>query len=372
MVAKRGSAATKASQAKRVKTSGPEGPLLAFLASAADMPKSSREMLQVALPLCLETAQSDRHKFQVEVLERISGLLEDAENKKREALAALEASVADMQVQNDSAAASVESKKALSAGKKAECDAKGLVVDEARAAEKDAQGAVNTAQEQAAGFQSKRTDMFAEQEAFAKLLSEGFQPLKEGSFAGNWQKRNKVIAELQKKLLQLGSQQSLADAMAAALKRKPEDRDGAFAKAAMQFVETEFNKYTEKLSQDVSGLDAEEANIKAAGVSGEAALAAKKEERERLEKEWDEMQDVWVKLEEDVANAANSAKSIEVELPDLKESVEEAKAELEEHKALQALFLKLREQTNVVPELPPPEEEPEPEAPGADATVEAA
>merc|ERR1719230_1523745 len=95
-------------------------------------------------------------------------------------------------------------------------------------------------------FNAKKADMLAEQEGFAKLLSDDFKSLKDGTFLGNWQRKNKVIMELKKKLLDVGGQQSLADAMAAALKLKPEQRNGTFAKAAMQWVEDYFAKQTAK------------------------------------------------------------------------------------------------------------------------------
>jgi len=342
---------------KRARTDGPEGPLLAFLATAEGMPKVSREMLRIGLPLCLEVLESDRHKFQVEVLDRVASLLADTESKRREAIRTIEVSFAEIDVEKDKALANVELKKNVALAKQGECDEKGKLVDAAEDAADAARVASTTARQQVEAFSMKKSEMLLDKESFAKLLNDDFQPLKEGSFLGNWQRKNKVIGELKKKLVDVGGQQSLADAMAAALKLKPEQRSGVFAKAAMQFVEDCFAKHTAKVVEDISGLDAEDARNKFGVAAAEEIVMDKKGELQQIKKEWDELQDVWVKLEEDSAGATRSLKSLESQLTPLTKSVEKAKLELEKFLELPALFAKLRAQSTSVPEEPSAGEE---------------
>jgi len=215
-----------------------------------------------------------------------------------------------------------------------------------------AQQTLSTAQKEQEGFDGKKAALFAEQENFAKLLSEVFQPLKDGTHTWNGNQRNKQIGVLKKKLLELGAQESLADAMAAALKDKPEKREGAFAKATMQFTEELFAKHTAKVAHDITGLDPEAAGLGAVTSAAEADLAQKKAALSVVATEWDGMQDVWLQLEKESAEAASSLSRVEAEIPQVTESIETAKAALDKFLEIPALFLKLKEHSTAVHEEP--------------------
>jgi len=326
--------------------------LLAFLSTAEGMPKVSREMLQIGLPLCLEVSESERHKFQLEVLDRVAALLSETECKRREGIRSMEASFNEIEGEKNKALGNVDAKKAVASAKQSECDEKGKLVDAAEEAKAAALTALEEARKQVEAFNAKKSDMLAEQEAFAKLLSDDFKSLKDGTFLGNWQRKNKVIMELKKKLLDVGGQQSLADAMAASLKLKPEQRQGTFAKAAMQWVEDYFAKQTAKLVEDISALDTEEAGLKEGVQAADKVVMDKKGDLQQIKKEWDQLQDVWVKLEEDVALAARDLKSLETQLVPVVKAIEKAKTELDKFLELPALFTKLRAQSTAVAEEP--------------------
>lgn len=350
---KRGSVASSPRKAaKKAKTEKPELPLLDFIKSVKELPKPCRDMLVAAVPHCLEVVEADRHKFESDVLARVEALVRDTECKKRDAVSALEAELAQVEGEKAKAFADAEAKKMTATGKQNECDEKGKVVDGHREVVKAAQDALTAAQKEQEGFDAKKTGLFAEQENFAKLLAESFQPLKDGSHTWNGSQRNKQIGMLKKKLLELGAQESLADAMAAALKDKPEKREGAFAKATMQFSEELFAKHTAKVAQDIAGLDAEAAGIGAVTSAAEADLAQKKEALDVVSKEWDAMQDQWLSVEKESAEAAAALKRIENEIPDVTESIETAKAALEKFLEIPALFLKLKEHSTAVHEEP--------------------
>jgi len=248
-------------------------------------------------------------------------------------------------------------KKAVALAKQSVCDERGRLVDAADDTANASQQVSAQAQQKVEAFSVNKSEMLMEQESFTKLISDDFQSLKEGTWQGHHSTKAKVIGELKKKLLDIGSQQSLADALAAALKLKPEQRSGAFAKAAMGFVEECFANHAAKVAQDISALDSEEGSLKHAVVLADAELAEKKGELQRKKKEWDELQDVWVKLEEDAAEASRSAKRLELEMPKLTKAVEKAKLELEKFLELPSLFARLRAQSTAAPEEPCADEE---------------
>jgi chromosome segregation ATPase len=325
--------------------------LLDFLGKC-ELPKPCREMLQTAVPICLEVMPADRHKFQVEVLDKVGALLASVEAGKRGDISANEAELAEVTAEKETATADVNAKKATSDAEKSKCDEKGKVVDSVREVSNAAAKALKEAQGAQEAFDAKKAGLAAEQENFAKLLAEVFQPLKEGTLQGNWQKRNKQITELKKKLSELGAQDSLGDALTATLKMTPEKREGTFAKATMQFAEEYFNKHTAKVAQDIAGLDAEAASLQATTASAEGTVAEKKAALDAVEKEWDEMQDVWVAADKEAALAAKGLSQIENRIPRVNKNIDKAKDSLEKFLELPALYSKLKENSTAVPEEP--------------------
>lgn len=206
--------------------------------------------------------------------------------------------------------------------------------------------------------------MSSEQEGFAKLLADVFTPLKEGTFQGNWSKKNKHMNELKKKVIELGCQESLGDALVATLKMTPEKREGSFAKVTIQFVEDAFTKHTAQVAQDIAGLDSEAESHKSAIAAADATLAEKKAALEALEKEWNEMQDVWVEKENALAKATKELKSIETRIPRVMKNIDKAQADLDKFLEVPALFAKLKEKSTAA------EEEEVPEVPEAEPAAE--
>lgn len=353
MAPKRTSGA-KAPTAKKAKIVAPEAPVLDFIHKLGDIPKPCREMLEAAVPICFEVVASERHQFQVDILEKVATLIADVECKKREAIAGAEAELAEIQVEQGKSRADAEAKQSVSASKKSECDEKGKVVDAARDVSNGAKAVLTAAQKEEATFNKKKAALLAEQEGFAKLLSETLQPLKDGTLGG--QKRTKMIGEIKNKLSELGAQASLGEAVVTTLKMTPEKRAGTFAKATMSFADEYFAKHTAKLSQDISGLDAEAAMHTAAIAAAEARAAQEKAALDVVDKEWDTMQDGWLALEKESADAARALQKIEAGMPKVTRTIEKLKADLDKFLETPALFAKLKEHSTKVPEEP---EEPE-------------
>lgn len=379
MAPKRGSAAPKTqapkspkkgqvaqSPAKKAKTAAPEAreaPLLALLASIDDIPKTCRDMLQVSLPHCLGVAEEDRHHFQKQVLDSVAGLMADIEAKKRTAITEAQAQLASIQAEKDSLTTELEAQTTATASKKAECDEKSKSVDAASEVVKSAKETLAVAQKAEETFEGKKSGLLAEKDSFAKLLEEVFKPLKECTIT-KWQTRNKLIAELQKQTESIGLEGSLGDALVATLKLKPEQREGTFAKTALQYAESSFTKHTDKIAQDIAGLDAEAAGHKDAIAAAEAAIAEKTSELQKVEKEWDDIQNEWVTLENACAEVTRKLTATDLKASEATAEVDSSQKMLTDFLELPELFAKLKE-----PPVPEPDPVPEESTPGKAAVT---
>jgi len=323
--------------------------LLDFLRKCDEIPKACRDMLQAAVPLCLEVVEADRHKFQVEVLDRVASLIASLEGKKRAGISAFEEELAAIEADRAQAAATANVKKALSTEKENQCAEKEKGVDGVREIANGAKKVLTEAQQAQEAFNAKKAGLLTEQETFAKLLADVFLPLKEGTLKGNPAKQKKLVGDLKHKLKELGAQTALGDALAATLKMTPAKRAGTFAKTTIEFTEEYFTKHTAKVAQDIAGLDAQAASHDTAIAAAQAVLGEKKAASDVVEKEWDAMQDVWVSLDKDAAEAARTLKQIEAQLPKLNKSIDKAKLDLEKFLEVPSLFATLKEKSTAVP-----------------------
>jgi len=356
MAPKRTSGAT-APPAKKAKTVTPEAPILNFIGKCDDIPKPCRELLQASVPFCLEVVESDRHKFQVEVLDRVAKLLAGVESTKRATVAEGEGALAVLNAEKDKAEADVTEKETAATAKEGECKEKEKIVDAAREVFHGAQSVLKGAQKEEGEFNKKKAGLIAEKDSFDKLMTEVFEPLRDNTHKGDWRKRNKLIADLQKKLSDLGAQESLSDALGTTLKMTAEKREGTFAKATMEFAQEYFNKHKVKVAQDISALDGEEAGHKAAVAKEEATVAEKKAALDVVEKEWDAIQDIWLALDKTRAEAAKSQKQIENQIPRAQKTIDKANEALDKFMEVPTLFARLKEKSTAAAEEPEPEEE---------------
>jgi len=308
-------------------------------------------LLQASVPLCLEIVESERHKFQVDVLSCVDSLIAKVEGKKRGAIGETEGGLAEIEVEKDAAVADTNCKNALSTAKKSECDEKQVVVDEARKVAGGAQHVLTEAHKEEEVGNAKKARLLAEQEGFTQLLA-AFQSLKEGTLQGTSQKHNKVIGELKKKLTELGATGSLADALAETMKLKPQKRGGSFAKATIGFAEELFDKHTVKVVEDIAACDAEATTFKKSIADAEVTAAEKKAVLEAVEKDWDQMQDVWVQLESESSSATRILKQIENRIPTFHKRIDKLKEDLDKFLEVPALFAELKEHSTKARETP--------------------
>jgi hypothetical protein len=349
---KRAETPSKVQVAKKAKTEQPEAPVLAAIA-AAELPKPCRDMLQAALPHCLSTPSAARHKFQLEVLDRIAGIFAIVEEKRRKELEDAEAKLASVQLDKDNASTDCENKKADATSKKGESDEKGRSVEEASQAVQIASDAVKVARQELEDSQARKQGLLQTKEDFQKFFDEMYHPLKVGTFGGSeWRKRNKVITEFSQKVNAIMTfEDSLLDAAEVVFKTKPDQRE-PFALATLDFVEKAFTIHTEKLAAELLSHDQEAESRKSAIEDAEAVVLEKKSQKQQAEQEWDAIQNVWVDSENTSAEAVRTLKDFEMKLTEAGKEVDIAKEVLEKIIAVAELLAKLKEPAEVETEAP--------------------
>jgi chromosome segregation ATPase len=336
--------------AKKAKTVPAETPLMNFLSKCDDIPKPCKEMLHTAVPLCLAVTEADRHKFQSEVLDFVGALLATEEGKRRDAISAVEAELKAAEEEKAQAGANDEAKKATAASKSSECEEKRKVVDAAQEASDAAQKTLKDAKAADAAFNGKKAGLLSEQTNFAKLLAEVFQPLKDAALKASGHKRNKIVAELKKKLVELGAQESLGEALVSISKMTPEKQKGSFAQVSLKFAEEFFTAHTAKVAKDIAGLDEEAAGIASALVAGEAKCTETKDALDVVTKERNEMSEVSSGLSAESRQASKSLKQIESRITKITRSLEKCQVDLTNFLDLSALFSKLKELSTAAPQ----------------------
>jgi DNA repair exonuclease SbcCD ATPase subunit len=321
----------------------PETPLLEALVGVDSLPNPCRQLLQVALPYCLATPPSDRHKFQLQMLDRITTIFDSIEEQRRAALNEEEGQLVSAQAEKDAANVELEAQRAATSKKKEECDEKGKHASTAKESFAQHKEATNSAEKQAEELVSNKAKLEATQESFQGILKDCWEPLKDGVFPGTqWAKRNKTIVEFIKKMGdQVQMEGSLLDALEVALKIKPEQRT-SFALLALEHAEARYKDRAECLTQEISALaDARQA-YQAAIDNAKSAQDEKQKELEDAEKDWDMEQSQWVELENSVAAAAQALEKKEDKVQDSKTVISSMTDDLEKFREIPALLSKLK------------------------------
>jgi hypothetical protein len=326
MAPKRGHASKASASAKKAKVSV-EDPLAAVFAALSESKHTATEcdLLRSALPHCFAEAAETRHSFQTRVLDTTASILNGLEEAARTGFKDAETASANAKAQAATAKANFDGAQLLANSKKAESDAKNAEVDKLIADVNAAKAALQGEVEKKDAHLASKATLIAAQEAFKKLMSDAWEPLKTGGFsAKEWRQRDKALNELVKSLKPLSLQASLVDALQKSLKQKPEDRS-TFAKTSLTFAEEAFGKHQAHQAQLIADAGPEEAACEKAIAEAEAKLAAIQAEHSKHDKENDELQNVWVELESKAFEAKNAASKLDSE-------VEEAEAEVEAHK----------------------------------------
>jgi len=322
-------------------------PILDALA-ASKLPAPCCHLLRVALPHCFRGSVEERHAYQLKVLELAADLIKADEADKQASLVAAEEKAEAGTTAVETSKSALEAAKKLASDKVDELEKKAKEVTEATTEMEAATQAVELEMKNKDAFLVEKAAIVAEPEAFQSVLTELWEPLKSSSFgAQQYRKRDKAILQLVEKLAPLEIEESLLDAVAAALKLRQDKREG-FAETAFKFLLEAFEKHQSLLAERVAGTSTKEQEYEKAVKEAETKRSEKQEKLAAREKEHEQLQNEWADLE-------TKSKEAETTVGDTESDLKEAQVELEYAKgavgsALQVTeaFLKMKEQKEIV------------------------
>merc|ERR1740129_123701 len=248
-------------------------PVLDCLGGLPDVPEVVAEMLNIALPVALNTAKPKRHRYEVCVISTATDILDDAEAKLRDAIAAAEDGGVKVASELAAIANKIEAAAATAAAKKESssvAERAHAVACEAASGAKEAAAAAKTAMESLA---SEQAAVIAKRDECQGALGRLWEPLK---LLEEW-------CEIPK---------SLAGALPVAIKTKTNER-GEFAMQTLEAGEAVHNQHLAELSERIAGFDAENSQHAATVSNAERVLAESDAAMEEAMEESNARQNEW-------------------------------------------------------------------------------
>jgi len=312
----------------------------------------------------------ERHAYQVQLLELATSLIKADEADKQASLKAVEEKVAELNAVVATSKCDMEAAKTLVSAKVGELATKTTEVSEATTEVEAAKQAVELEMKSKENFLAEKAAIVAEPEAFQSVLTELWEPLKSSSFPSHQhRKRDKAIAQLVEKLAPLKIEESLLDAVAAALKLRQDKRE-AFAETAFKFLVEAIERHQALLAERVAGTSAEEQEHEKAVADAESKRSEMQEKFAAREKEHEQLQNEWAELETNAKQVERAVRDNESDLKDAQTQVEHAKADVGSALGVTETFMKIKEQQEIAVADEPTLAPSEPVAP--DMEVEAA
>lgn len=326
-------------------------PILSAL-SSSELPEHCCDIFRVALPLCIGVASEERHSYQTKVLDLAASSMQSLEVSRRAAFTEAEARVETLKNEGLAARNNAEVARGVAAAKQEESDAKVPEVAERASEVSAAKLALDDDVVRKEALIASKAAITVEQDDFGKVLETIWEPLKVAAWAGHsWRKREKAVAELTEKLKPVGLDESLVDALAAALKLKPEQRQG-FAQRAMDFAQEAFVKHAASLAEQIASKSAEVDSREKAVTGATAKLTEVQALHVEKEKEWEELQKCCAELETIANTAQTAAAAFHAEIQAAEAGALAEKSNLEAAVALSESFVLLRDSPPLVVQQP--------------------
>lgn len=330
----------------------------AAIAKAKTLPESCRSMLATSVKPCLAEYAADRHTFQVQTVEMaakaLAGIKANLGQEVTQAQTKVDSADAEKASRigaADSAAATHDKLEKAAQSAKEAYDA-GVAAEAAtKTALKDAEKAIGT----------QHAELLATEEKKARLeaaIKDVYEPFKATKAAG--QDGRKAVNGLEKVVKENGTEESLAEFLAEALKKEVDAR-GTFDATVIKEIDARAVQWSAGLEAAIKACQQGEIDVANAKTAAEAAHAAAVEKLPASKAALDAAQVAEKEQRKVVAVAKAAVQSFEKDMVAAAASLEDAKNAL-------ASFVdgpaKSFEELKV---LAPPPPEPEPEAPAAEA-----
>eukprot|EP00929_Paragymnodinium_shiwhaense_P041964 TRINITY_DN21794_c0_g1_i2.p2 TRINITY_DN21794_c0_g1~~TRINITY_DN21794_c0_g1_i2.p2 ORF type:complete len:322 (+),score=91.18 TRINITY_DN21794_c0_g1_i2:70-1035(+) len=212
----------------------------------ASMPEHICAMLRAVLPHCLEKPLSDRHEYEVGVLDMVREALEQTEDSLRKASEDSADKHRLATEERDSRDEAVVAATKVLEEAAAQTQAKAKAAEDARAALQDGRGKLTMARREQAEGDAPAVSAEGNAAALSAAVKDVFEPLRA---AGCCDKPdlNASLAELERAGKACQVESSLMDSLACALKKAPDSR-GAFDSIVLEQFDKQAAARIEKLT----------------------------------------------------------------------------------------------------------------------------
>eukprot|EP00931_Biecheleriopsis_adriatica_P071521 TRINITY_DN4538_c0_g1_i1.p1 TRINITY_DN4538_c0_g1~~TRINITY_DN4538_c0_g1_i1.p1 ORF type:complete len:409 (+),score=158.09 TRINITY_DN4538_c0_g1_i1:68-1228(+) len=269
-------AENKAKEAKEAKVVDPFfeelSPVLALVDEASEADDSCREMLKAMAPHALRACKEERHPYQATMVDVLEKVLIGVKVELEETTAAARKLLADAEAQQETSSGTLADATEKAEQQKKEKDAKDATQLDLEAALTVASATLGQEEEREKNLEGDQAKIVKEKGECEKFMSEKWEQLKAGSFAGkDWRERNKTIDTTLQVLSTMGLDVSLRAALPTALKTKPGER-GKFASNAVEFAEVVMNRHLTSLGNTIANFDQEAASRAQATAAAKEAV----------------------------------------------------------------------------------------------------
>jgi len=221
---------------------------------SSELPVSCADMLRGALPHALATAKADRHAFQNTIIDTLTSLSAEEEERRRAAVKAIEANVAANVAERDEASGQIDERKKEESEKQEERNAKAAIVKDDEAAVQVATVELEKQQAELAEAQKRVTSAVGAKQEFIEKVESVWPKLEVCGFEKkDWRARNKAIDTLIQCLA--CAPQSLSAALPVVLKAGAPEERVDFAKAVISHANMALKGKTDAMSAEIAALE---------------------------------------------------------------------------------------------------------------------
>lgn len=288
---------------------------LSLVSSANEISEECRAMLQTMVPYCSGATAADRHAYQEEMAQVLSGVCFDVESQRRAAVVSAEGHLTNAKVDAEREEVRLAGIEQEVTGVRGMCEGKSASVKSAADGVTNAQQALLSEEKRADAIAGERACAEVEREEYEGILQDTLARLREGVVSSRQRREHdKLLKLLLDTLCGLGVDRSLLDALRVALKTKAETR-GVFANLAVTSADEALKKHIALLSEKVDSMGLEATKCAEVVQRAKEALAVAQQVQSSA-------------LDEQVA-AENTLQEVESRRHEAAASVQASKAEVD-------------------------------------------
>lgn len=312
-------------------------------------------MLKCMAPHALQLTNGERHDFQSKMLGSLSDISKRIVEQSVARVALSEEAVAEAEAEKVKGAESRDVLDNLIVAKMEHKAGMDLALDQAKDAEEQATQNLQTAQKNRDSHGAERTQTSNAISEHEKLLAEAWEPLKAGDLSKlHWRSRDKLITRIVACLEHLRCQESLQQAIQAAMKLRLADR-GKFTNQVIEFTDDILKKHEKNLQEKLANWENVAEEQAQLVVAAQSALDDAVEKRSKATTELQDSEKNLADASEQFSAATAKMKSLESELKSRKKELETTRAALDRVRTLVYGFEALQMRVAEPPANPPAE-----------------